>query len=475
MSSPFLSALLILAMLAPTKPTAASPLRVFVAAPRNFLLNEQRIFRAKGEPLPHDALLKDLGRRVEIQLGKKAWIQVANARELAKDLAGRKEYGDGLLLGREWLNLGQEHYESLRVDDAVTDLHRAEEAYRKVFHDAVEPFSFSRVFLLQGLCYLEQNQKGQSHVALRQMFFLNPWVRFDPGYYPSHAEEELRSAATDFAIAYPKDQPFADEARLAGFLQTYPFDHLVYLYLDDSGSGARVHLVVYGRGNPTPLVNDVIPVGADDERTAATVDAALSRWLSCQDLQPPEVLSKDSGRFGFWIASNHSTYLTKPSRSHFYNLGYGLGAFYRLNRWVEVTLASELYTSILDRYRDLQQNFNTVRGLGGVTFRFGTERVQAIVSPTLEVHYLGDFQIVTDPLCKLYGTGPNSPCDKSSIFSLDLNVLFGMNLAVGGRFYVTKHIFLQIVASVSTYFLPFNRVIDLNFPISGGIGLGYRL
>jgi hypothetical protein len=450
-------------------------LRIFVTAPRNFLLDEQRIFRGKGEPLPHDALLKDVSRRVEIQLGKRAWIQVANARELAKDLAGRKEYGDGLLLGREWLNLGQEHYESLRVEEAVTDLHRSEEAYRKVFHDAAEPFSFARVYLLQGLCLLEQGLKGQSHVAFRQMFFLNPWIRFDPGYYPAHAEDELRSAATDFALAFPKEQPFGDETRLAGFLETYPFDHLVYLYLDDAGQGPHVHVLVYGHGNPIPLVNEAVAVADDDEVTASGVDAALSRWLTCQDLEPPEVVAPDSGRFGFWIASNHSTYLTKPSRSHFYNLGYGLGAFYRLTRWVEVTLASELYTSVLDRYRDLQQNFNTVRALGGVAFRFGGDRIHFLVSPTVEVHYLGDFEIMTDPLCKMYGTGPDSPCDQSSIFALDLNVLFGMNLAVGGRFYVTKHVFLQVVASISTYFLPFNRVIELNFPVSGGLGLGYRL
>ncbi len=474
MSSRFVRLVLLGVLLAFGSTATGMPLRIFVTAPRNFLLSEQRIFRAKGEPLPHDALLKDLGRRVEIQLGKRAWIQVANARELATDLAGRKEYGDGLLLGREWLNLGQEHYESLRVEEAVTDLHRSEEAYRKVFHDAAEPFSFARVYLLQGLCYLEQGQKGQSHVSLRQMFFLNPWIRFDPGYYPAHAEEELRSAATDFAIAYPKDQPFADESRLAGFLETYPFDHVVYLYLDDGGQGPRVHVLVYGRGNPTPVLHEVVPVGSDDESTANAVDAALSRWLTCQDLEPPEVETPDSGRFGFWIASNHSTYLTKPSRSYFYNLGYGLGAFYRLTRWVDVTLSSEMFTSILDRYRDLQQNFNTVRGLAGVTFRFGSDRAEVLVSPAIEVHYLGDFQIVTDPFCKFYGTD-SERCDKSSIFSLDLNVLVGMNLAVGGRFYVTKHVFLQVVASISTYFLPFNRVIDLNFPVSTGIGLGYRL
>ena len=453
---------------------AAAPLRVFVTAPRNFLLNEQRIFRPKGEGLPHDALLKDLGRRVEIQLGKKAWIQVANARELAREVSERKEYSDGLLLGREWLTLGQEHYESLRVDEAATDLRRAEDAYRKVFHDAVEPFSFARVFLLQGLCYVEQGQKGQSHVAFRRMFFLNPWGRFDPGYYPPHAEEELRSAATDFASFSSKEQPFGDETRLAGFLETYPFDHLVYLYLDDDGTGPRVHLLVYGRGSPTALLNEVVPVVGDDEATASAVDAALSRRLSCQDLEPPPVDSPDSGRFGFWIASTHSTYLTKPSRSHFYNLGYGLGAFYRLNRWVEVSLASEMYTSILDRYRDLQKNFNTVRGLAGVTFRFGNEHAQFTVSPAIELHYLGDFQIMTDGFCKLYGPDSEA-CDKSSIFSLDLDFLVGMNLALGGRFYVTKHVFLQVVTAISTYFLPFNRVIDLNFPISGGIGLGYRL
>ena len=453
----------------------AAPLRVFVTAPRNFLLSEQGIFRPKGEPLPHDELLKEVARRLEIQLGKKAWIQVANARELAKDLAGRKEYADGLLLGREWLNIGQEHYDALRTDEATTDLHRADEAYRKIFHDAVEPFSYARVFLLQGLCFIEQGQKGQSHVAFRRMFFLNPWIRFDAGYYPPHAEEELRSAATDFATTSSKDQPFGDEARLAGFLETYPFDHLVYVYLDDSGGGPRVHLLVYGRGSPTPVLNEILPLGEDDERTAGAVDAALSRWLSCQDLTPPPTESDDEGRFGFWIASNHSTYLTKPSRSYFYNVGYGLGAFYRLTRWVEVALSSEMYTSVLDRHRDLQKNFNTVRGLAGVTFRFGNERAQFTISPAVEVHYLGDFQIMTDPFCKLYGTGPDSPCDPSSIFKLDLNLLVGMNLAIGGRFYVTRHVFLQIVAAASTYFLPFNRVIDLNFPVSGGLGLGYRL
>lgn len=455
------------------------PLRVFVAAPRNFLLDEGRIFRPRGERLPHDAALREVTRRVEVQLGKKAWIDVANSQELAGDLAGSKAYGDGLVLGREWLNLGQEHYESLRVDEAIVDLRRAEDLYLQVFHDVVEPYAFARVFLLQGLCYVERGLKGQSHVAFRRMFFLNPGVRFEPGYYPPHAEEEIRSSAVDFVLTHPKENPFLGEERLAKFFEAYPFDYLIHVYLDGASGDARLHLVVLGREGGDPALHESfeLPQGDADsapETVGGAVDAALSRWLACHDLKPAPATQARAPGIGFRVSSHHSTYLKTPSRGLFYNYGYGLGVFYDVNRWLELIVSSEIYTSIVDRYRDLQHSFNTVRGLAGVAFRFGGDRIHAVVSPAVEVHYLGDFQIVTDPFCKLYGRD-HPACDRGAIFSLDLDLLVGMNVATSVRFYLTRHVFLEVTGSVSTYFLPVGRNIELNFPVSGGIGLGYRL
>jgi len=473
-------ALLLLLALPPVAARALDrPLRVFVAAPRNFLLDEARIFRPRGERLPHDATLKEVARQVEVQLGKKAWIDVANAQELARGLAGSKEYGDGLVLGREWLNLGQEHYESLRVDEAIVDLRRAEDLYLQVFHDVVEPYAFARVFLLQGLCYVERGLKGQSHVAFRRMFFQNPGVRFEPGYYPPHAEEEIRSSAVDFVLTHPKENPFLGEDRLEKFFDAYPFDYLVHVYLDGASGQALLHLVVLGREGGDPVLHESFPLPADEaEGEAASVggavDAALSRWLTCQDLTPAPATQARAPGIGFRVSSHHSTYLKTPSRSLFYSYGYGLGVFYDVNRWLELIVAYELYTSIVDRYRDLQHSFNTVRGLVGVAFRFGGDRVHAVVSPAFEIHYLGDFQIVTDPFCKLYGSA-HPACNQDAIFSLNLDLLLGMNVSASVRFYLTKHVFLELMGSISTYFLPMGRNSELNFPVSGGIGLGYRL
>lgn len=488
-----------LAPLAPRPAEARGAYQFYVAAPRNFLLDDERIFRPKGERLPFDALLKDARNHVELQIGRKAFARVANARELSKVMAERKDYADGLLLGREWLNLGEEHYDSLRVEESLIDLRRAEDVYLRVFHDVVEPFAFARVFLLQGLSFLEQGRTGESHIAFRRLFFTNPWVRFDAGYYPKHAEDGLRSSAVDFLMTYPKELPFLGEERLARFLEAFPFDYLVYLYVDSEPeglslpggdatarehAGPRLHILVYGRGSEEALLHEVIGLGetpaADREDEShvialARVDEAISRWMSCLDLRPPKVAPKEAKRFGFSVSSTHSTWLTTPSRSLFYSLGYGIEAFYALNKNVELNVTSELYTSIIDQHRDLQRNFNTLRVLMGVGFTFGSDRIKAFIEPSLDVHYLGDFQIVTDPFCKLYGTGEGSPCDRSSVFSLDLNMLFGMNANLGGRFYLTDHLFLQVSASVSTYFMPFNRVIDLNFPVSAGAGLGYRL
>jgi hypothetical protein len=465
---------LCLALLLAASPARAA-LRFFLAPAKNFLLDEKVLFRAKGEALPHDDLLNSLQRHLEVQLGKKAWVEVANPRELVKVLAHKKEYEDGLVLGREWMNLAEEHYDSLRVDDAVRDLRRAEDTYLKIFQDIAEPAAIARTHLLQGLCFVEQGLKGQSHVAFRRMFFANPWVRFERGYYPPRAEDELRSSAVDFVLTHPKDDPFPGEGRLAQFFKQYPFDYLVYAYLADAGQGPRLHLLVYDRGKPEPVLHEVLPVGADDEQVVFQADAALSRWLACVDLEPPVARpDRVRGRLGFLVDSAHSTYLTTPSRGYFYNVGYGVLGFYALTRNLDLFVLSEFYTSVLDRYRDIQRNFNTLRTQAGVGLTFGSEHVRGFLYPALDVHYLGDFQIVNNAYCKLYGT--DSPqCPAGGVFSLDLKLLVGFNLGMGVRVFLTDHIFMQLSASISTYFIPFNRVIDLNFPVAGALGLGYRL
>ena len=470
MSSHALLPLLALLLATP----ARAELRFFVAAPKNFLVNEAQVFRPRGAPLPLDGLLKRAVHQVQVQLGKKAYAQVANARELSHQLSSRKEYGDGLLLGREWLNLGREHYESLRVDEAVVDLRRAEEIYLKVLRDIAEPFGLAQVHLLQGLCYVEKGLKGRSHIAFRRMFFFDPWIRFDPGYHPGHAEEQLRASVVDFGETFDKGDPFLGMSRLRAFFKAYPFDYFVYLYLDDEGDGPSLILRLFEQGRDDPVLDERILVQGEEGATLFALDATLARWLSCLNLEPEDHPDDDRGRLGFVVTTNHSTYFSTPTRAYFYNFGYGIGSFYELTPNLDLYVMSELYTSILDSYRDLRESFNTVRALVGVGFTFGPPRVRAFIYPALDVHYLGGFRTVTDPRCKLYGEDA-AVCDQDSISTLDLDLLIGANLAFGARFFVTEHVFLQVSAAISTYFVPFTGASVLNFPFSGALGLGYRL
>ena len=112
--------------------------------------------------------------------------------------------------------------------------------------------------------------------------------------------------------------------------------------------------------------------------------------------------------------------------------------------------------------------------MSGVGFWLRRGPVRMFARPAIDLHLLGDFVATTDANCKLFGTD-HKLCDQSSLADLQQRVLVGVNLAIGTHIHIGRNFFVAIQGSASTYFLPLTGTDRLNFPVSGEVGLGYRM
>lgn len=446
-----------------------------VAAFRNYEVGPEDLFRAR-DPLPSDDDLREALSYVQDRLKERPDIALVTERELRERISSQKGYREGILLAREWFNLGVDHYRALRLDRALENLDRAEQLYLDIYQDIVEPFALAELELYRGLALAEKGSTDLAHVAFKHMFAFNPWQRFGRGFYPPATEKALQAALVDFQLTTNRDMLFFTPERIDRFLEEQGLDALLFGYVEQrEGGGAELHVVVYERAPGRVAFRDVVPL--TDGPDVDAVDRVVTRWLSCTEWrhreQPRTPLDS---RVFLDVGVSYSFFLVQPLRQLFHSVGFRTTVAWQLSQSFDLHGTFGVKTSFPDPNQDLIESSTTFRGLLGAGFTFRSPRLRFYVHPGVDILYVGPMRWTTNPFCKMYADFPPDErlnCDPAEIDSLSSSWLLGLGVATGLDVFLTPDLYLDLRAEASAYFLPFAPTDTLNFPLDFSLAVGY--
>lgn len=448
---------------------ALLPLRDYAAAPAELLsVTEaaERVWRRRALERTEQALVDTLRADPRVKL------MVAEDLRRALNAAGRYEQGKEVTTG--FLGIGREFYDALSHERAAENLLKAQASAQALYQDILEPDLVADAELLLGLTWLESGRAAEAHIAFKRLFALRPTIRFQKGYHSARAERAFEAALTDFAATAARDLP-VELDRLEALLTEVGADLVVTGQLVRTEEGIAFLLVIYDRRSRSFAVREEVPVGgspADAER----LDRTLSAWLTCTTV--PVVGERQAPverplHPGVYIDTSfaHAFYLENPARKQFHNLGFAVNASGRLKDHLDLFAKVGLYTSLPDPLQDLQTTLNSVRVLVGAGFTFGNDLIRGYVHPGVDLHYLGDFEVITDPSCKFWGRS-DPRCDASSITAFEAALLFGINVSAGLDLMLTNEVFLTVQANFTLYFPFSDASSDLNYLTGYEAGAG---
>ncbi len=216
------------------------------------------------------------------------------------------------------------------------------------------------------------------------------------------------------------------------------------------------------------------------EREALTerADALISRFASYTPARPPMVVEGPSehGRLYVDLSFSYLQFLERPTRELFHNLGASFGASYMLTNHFSFVGRAHFSLSGRDVKGDLLSTFNSIRGFVGVGLSFEVPAIwtRFYFQTGFEAAALSDFAATRDIRCKVYGVDdPVGECSGGEVKSYSLDTLGGLNGTLGLNIGYDPT-FLVIQASSAFYFMPFNDVSVINFPLSIEVGAQYR-
>jgi len=430
-----------------------------------------------GEPedKPHGA--RHIGRALRKELSRLDDVEVLSPAQLRKKISGGSKYRDKILVGRERYLLGKELYEDLRQDEAEQNLMRAAELLKSIYYDLVEPDAFAEVLLLLGATHIELKKAAEAHQAFKWANFLAPHVRFPPGYHPQQVEQAMLVSCEGLRQTMDREYPRGNLDLTRKFMNALKLDTLFYPLMQQGESGPELVLIAYDRDASVPVFRYVLPIG-DEEAMADHVSRAVSSWYACTPYKNVPQKIEERKNFVLSASYQHMGYLTYPTRTALSSMGVSLDAAYFFRPSFALIGRAQAMSSLPDRLGDMLDGFTSVRAIVGPAFSVSGTWWRLFIVPGAEFHYMGSFKVSRDPDCKFFKPDSNryqSQCGKGAVkpakdFPVDF--LAGINVYMGSQFFLSKDLFLGVGASVSTYFAPFDRSFELNFPLAVEAGGG---
>jgi tetratricopeptide (TPR) repeat protein len=459
------------------------PKTIGVVAFRNYAIAEDDLFRPSGTPLRDDAALGLAEAYAHQWLQQKEDVRLVSARALRDRIAQSRPHREGLLVAREWFNIGVDHYQELRTERAVENLERAVALYSEVFQDVVDPFSLAEVELYRALALAEQGQEELAHVALKRMILLDPTKRFPRGYHTSGTESALVAALVDFHLTGTPEMVLPTLERVEELLRLAELDGLLFGYLRRVGEARVLHVVLFEGGPARVTFRDQaeLPETASDAGDGQEgLDRLLARWSACAIFRhAARPKGPEHARLLFDLGFAESFPLLHPTRSLFHQVGFAFGVSYHIARNLDLFGHLFVATTIADRDRDLLAASTAVRATFGLGFVFRSPRLRWFIHPGIQVAAMPRLSWTTNAYCKLYAGMPaeeRSPlCRPGDISRVASPVLAGLDLTVGVDIFLSSEIFLGVKVGGAAYLVPFAATGDVNFPLLFQVGLGYAL
>jgi len=405
-------------------------------------------------------------------LGADPYVDVLGPAQIRALLAADHSLVTASRQANQWYRIGLTHWMSMAPRRAAETFSKSVSLYRQVFQDISEPKAFADAAFMHGVALVDAGEAIAGHVALKQAFSLQPDRRFRPRFFAPDIERALQAALADYLATGNQRRPYGDSTRLAELATRLQVEAIVIpaLVPSDAG-GAHLFMTVYSARRRIFEAETSFKLSHLDR----SLEPFVSRWRAClpvRDSQPPGTASNQFANVWMDTSGTYAQYLRhRPTRRAFHSLGFAAGVSQSVSPGLEWFARFNLYTSLSDPWQDLAHPFNSLRLLGGIGFAYKRGWLRLFARPGLEAHILGGFVATHDKWCKL---DQNHPLCASEIYNLEQDVLVGINLAVGTQLHVGARFFVAIGASISVYFLPFSGTNQLNYPVSGDLGMGYR-
>jgi len=391
-------------------------------------------------------------------------------------LAAEGHEEETVAMVRGLLQLGQERYRDLRVQEAIPVIQQGITVAQRSLLDLRDPALVSDLYLVLGLCLVETGDPAAAHRAFREMFRVTPGRRFRSGWFPGTVEGAIRGAAQDFLATQAMDVPLGSIDRLEDLLRRTRAFAVVSGTLRRSGADGSSLLSLRVLETSTSagprlalVVREDIPWESPEEGREK-VSRALGAWLACAALPSrrveaprlPEVFLDTTGAWSAW--------LKRPTRRIFHNAGFGIGLSWQVLEGLDVFGGLNVTNSFPDAFGDLLRDFWTVRlsaGVGySVRFRWG----RVYLHSGLLFDYLSDFASTTDPDCKFWPDRPDR-CSASRIQKP--RWMLGWMAAPGVEVHLVGPLQFVIRVGIGAHFVSSDLSNSLNFPLQVEVGLGY--
>ena len=366
--------------------------------------------------------------------------------------------------------LGLDLYLGLATARAATNLQEASDLYRGIYQDVFDAKPFADAAFMLGVSLVDMGRAAEGHIVLKDAFQAQPDRRFRPNFFPPQVNAALANALLDQRSTGDPLHPYGDNRRMLALANRLGSAYLVLATLRPGRDEPELSVAIFGAQRRVVEAELRVPL----RDAAARVPAFFSRWLSCVPIAQTRESPSAGRETRLDTSGSYALYLRQPTRRDFHSLGFGAGTSVDLRPGLEWFARLNMYTSLSDPYQDLLHAFNSVRLMSGVGFWWRQGPVRFFARPAIDLHLLGDFVATTDANCKLFGTD-HKLCNTASLSDLQQRVLVGVNLALGTHVHIGRNFYVAIQASASTYFLPLTGTDRLNFPISGEVGLGYRM
>jgi hypothetical protein len=417
--------------------------------------------------------LRHLSKALTESLDRLPDIRVLPSRELRRKVAGTSDYREKVVIGRERYHMGHEYYRDLRQPEAEESLGRSIDLLDSIYYDAVEPQAFSEILFLLGITLVEEGKAARAHQAFKRALFLSPLTTFSPGYHPRPVEQALTVACEDLQASLEKEVPFSSVDRTFRFMRSFGIDVLFYPVLIMEGEQRVLLLLGYDRKTSTLAFRHREVLG-EPEKDVEAIDRAVSRWVACAPFDDVPERVEERHRYVFSANYQHLVFLQHPLRNPLFTMGFSFDGAHFFKRFFALMAKLQFMSSLPDRFGDMLDGFTSARVMLGPAFSVSGARWRLFVVPSAEFHYIGSFQTTRDPDCKhfLSDSPGYAMCDPGAIKEFPVDFLAGINVHLGAQFFLTNEMFLGFGASASTYFAPFDRSFQMNFPLAAEVGGG---
>lgn len=418
---------------------------------------------------------RTMARQVALNLSEQPELRTFSWSEVKERLKSSRGFSDALRLTQANLSLGIDQYRNLRVDEAIQTLERAQELMHEKLIDFFDPKLASDLYLNLGVCLVEQNKLDEARVAFARMFFYEPNRRFVRGFHPRKVEETLGSAISDLNASMPIGSPGMETRFLRHLKNKGKLDQIVTLVMRGR-TNSEIELRIYDLDRNMATHFQKIPRQAPDKLDEDALGRFVSRYVACEVFERVTKTAYQQ-RYRTSFIETHSgyhTYARTPTRDIFHSLSVGVRAGKGVARNIAFFSDLSIVSSFRDRHRDLSNRLVSLRAVGGVEYRIQWRRFTFFFSPGIEANLVPDFTVYTSANCKFFGAS-HPLCQLKNVKEMKSEVLMGIHGGLGARYHATKNLFLSLRVTGSVYLLPVDENKQLDFPLTGTLGLGFNL